>query len=108
MSLIPESDFLLNTTPRTKQIIHEKAEMKALKKIDEYKLTKNKGCCILGIAGSGKSILEDRCANPRIIFRSFHAPHPSKIPLNCTYTKKCKKKNSKFYNIYIFEKQIFI
>ncbi len=31
---------------------------------------------------------DDRCANPRIFFRSFHAPHPSKIPpkLNI-YTK---------------------
>jgi hypothetical protein len=25
---------------------------------------------------------DDRCANPRILFRSFHAPHPSKIPPN--------------------------
>jgi hypothetical protein len=25
---------------------------------------------------------DDRCANPRIYFRSFHAPHPSKTPPN--------------------------
>ena len=25
---------------------------------------------------------DDRCANPRNLFRPFHAPHPLEIPLN--------------------------
>jgi len=54
ISKIPESDLLLNTFPRTKNFIHEKPEKKVLKKIEEFKLSDNKGCCILGIAGSGK------------------------------------------------------
>jgi hypothetical protein len=37
-------------------------------------------------AGMARSVLDsqtdDRCANPLIYFRSFHAPHPSKIPPN--------------------------
>jgi ABC-type cobalamin/Fe3+-siderophores transport system ATPase subunit len=33
----------------------ERPEKKVLKKINEFKLTDNIGCCILGIAGSGKS-----------------------------------------------------
>ena len=57
ISKMPESDLLLNTTPRTKNFINEKPEKKVLKKIDEFKLSDNKGCCILGIAGSGKSTL---------------------------------------------------
>jgi ABC-type molybdenum transport system ATPase subunit/photorepair protein PhrA len=57
ISKIPESDLLLNTTPRTKNFNLEKPEKKVLKKIDEFKLSDNKGCCILGIAGSGKSTL---------------------------------------------------
>ncbi len=59
ISKIPESDLLLNTTPRTKTFIPEKPEKKVLKKIDEFKLTDNlnKGCCIFWIAWSGKSTL---------------------------------------------------
>jgi len=57
ISKIPESDLLLNTFPRTKNFIHEKPEKKVLKKIEEFKLSDNKGCCVLGIAGSGKSTL---------------------------------------------------
>jgi hypothetical protein len=55
ISKISESDILSNTTPRNKTIIHEKPEKKVLNKIDDFKSTDNKGCCILGIAGSGKS-----------------------------------------------------
>ncbi len=33
ISKIPESNLLLNTTPRTKQFIHEKPEKKVLKKL---------------------------------------------------------------------------
>ena len=54
---IPESNIILEKLPRTKNFIHEKPEKKELKKIDEFKLSDNKGCCILGIAGSGKSTL---------------------------------------------------
>ncbi len=57
ISKIPESDILLNTIPRTKIFINEKPEQKVLKKIEEFKLKDNKGCCILGIAWSGKSTL---------------------------------------------------
>jgi hypothetical protein len=39
ISKIPESDLLLNTTPRTKKNIHEKPDLKVLKKIDEFKLS---------------------------------------------------------------------
>ena len=35
---------------------------------------------------------DDRCANPRNLFRPFHAPHPSKIPPNWRHTKKINKK----------------
>ncbi len=49
--------LLLNTTPRTKDFINEKPEKKVLKRIEEFKLEDNKGCCILGIAGRGKSTL---------------------------------------------------
>ncbi len=35
---------------------------------------------------------DDTCANPRNLFRPFHAPHPLEIPLNWRYTKKCNKK----------------
>jgi hypothetical protein len=52
---ISESDILLNTTPRTKNFINKKPEKKVLKKIDEFKLSDNNGCCILRMAGSGKS-----------------------------------------------------
>ncbi len=47
---------------------------------------------------------DDRCAKPRILFRSFLALHPSKIPPNRIYIQKCNEKIciSKFYNnIYI-------
>ncbi len=27
-----------------------------------------------------KQVCDDRCANPRNLFRPFHAPYPSKIP----------------------------
>jgi hypothetical protein len=49
----------LNRTPRTKNFIYEKPEKRVLlvKKIEEFKLSDNKGCCIFGIAGSGKSTL---------------------------------------------------
>jgi ABC-type bacteriocin/lantibiotic exporter with double-glycine peptidase domain len=56
-SKIPESNLILEVKPRTKTFIHKKPEKKVLKKIDELKLEDNKGCCILGIAGSGKSTL---------------------------------------------------
>jgi GTPase SAR1 family protein len=56
-SKIPKSDLLLNTFPRTKNFIHEKPEKKVLQNIDEFKLKDNKGCCILGMAGTGKSTL---------------------------------------------------
>ncbi len=36
-------------------------------------------------------IIDDRCANPRILFRSFHAPHPSKNTKNWRYTKNVIK-----------------
>jgi hypothetical protein len=47
---------LSNTTPRTKNFIHEKPGKK-YQEIDEFKLQDDKGCCILGIARSGKSTL---------------------------------------------------
>jgi len=62
ISKIPKSDLLLNTFSRTKHFIHEKPEKKVLKKIEEFKLSDNKSCCVLGIAGSGKSTL---CKNYR-------------------------------------------
>ena len=34
-----------------------KTRKESIKKIDEFKLEDNKGCCILGIGGSGKSTL---------------------------------------------------
>ncbi len=40
--------------------MNEKPEKKVLKKIEEYKLSDNKGCCILGIDGSGKSKLYNK------------------------------------------------
>jgi hypothetical protein len=57
ISKIPESDLILQNFPRTKSFIHEKPEKKVLKKIEEFKLSDNKSCCVLGIAGSGKSTL---------------------------------------------------
>ena len=54
---ISESNIKLEVKPRTKNFIHEKPEKKVLKKINEFKLEDNKGCCILGIGGSGKSTL---------------------------------------------------
>jgi energy-coupling factor transporter ATP-binding protein EcfA2 len=56
-SKIPESDLLLNTTPRTKTFMCERPEKKVLKKINEFKLTNNKGCYIKGKGGCGKSTL---------------------------------------------------
>ena len=56
-SNISKSNIQLEVKPRTKNFIHEKPEKKVLKKINEFKLEGNKGCCILGIGGSGKSTL---------------------------------------------------
>ena len=56
-SKISESNIILEAKPRTKNFIHEKPEKKVLKNIDEFKLKDNKGCCILGMAGTGKSTL---------------------------------------------------
>ena len=52
-----KSNIQLEALPRTKNFIHEKQEKKVLKKINEFKLEGNKGCCTLGIGGSGKSTL---------------------------------------------------
>ena len=49
--------FLNQIYSKNKNFIHEKPEKKVLKKIEEFKLSDNKGCCVLGIAGSGKSTL---------------------------------------------------
>ena len=57
ISKISKSNIKLEVKPRTKNFIHEKPDKKVLKKIDEFKLENNKGCCILGIGGSGKSTL---------------------------------------------------
>jgi hypothetical protein len=57
ISKIPKSHLILQKLPRTKDFINEKPEKKVLKKIEESKLSDNKDCCILGIAGSGESTL---------------------------------------------------
>ena len=54
---ISESNIILEALPRIKTFLHEKPDKKVLKNIDEFKLKDNKGCCILGMAGTGKSTL---------------------------------------------------
>ena len=54
---------------------------------------------------------DDRCANPRIYFGSFHAPHPSKNTKNeFIYKNTIKKYIYQNFTIkYIFQKiKIFI
>jgi hypothetical protein len=52
---IPESDYYEIQLQELRILSMKNQKKKVLKKIDEFKLEDNKGCCILGIAGSGKS-----------------------------------------------------